>query len=193
MSEPTDAPPGAAHPDTAPPLPEQTFFADLRSIGCWASRWRSRPRSTSCAAACRRSSGRSGGLASTQAPVAPGIVDAEAQRRDAAAFVAHLLESVLGEQQAKRTIVTPPADDAARADAPGAWDEHDAAAHQRFVAAARGFWSTRLFEALRRQVDARCADPRPPRRPRAMPRRCLRPATSDASLFRAGSNATCSG
>lgn len=48
--------------------------------------------------------------------------------------------------------MTPAARDAAHADAPGAWDEHDAAAHQRFVAAARGFWSTRLFDAVRRQV-----------------------------------------
>ena len=48
--------------------------------------------------------------------------------------------------------MTPVAREAARADAPGAWDEHDAAAHQRFVAAARGFWSTRLFDSVRRQV-----------------------------------------
>lgn len=49
--------------------------------------------------------------------------------------------------------MTPAAHDAARIDAPGAWDEHDAAAHQRFIAAARGFWSTRLFDAVRRQVE----------------------------------------
>jgi ubiquinone/menaquinone biosynthesis C-methylase UbiE len=35
------------------------------------------------------------------------------------------------------------------------WSEADAAAYQRFVSAARGFWANDLFAALRRQVNSR--------------------------------------
>ena len=42
---------------------------------------------------------------------------------------------------------------AATSHEPYAWDDHDAAAYQRFLGAARGFWSTRMFEAMRVQVE----------------------------------------
>jgi ubiquinone/menaquinone biosynthesis C-methylase UbiE len=32
------------------------------------------------------------------------------------------------------------------------WDEHDAVAYQRFLGAARGYWSTRMFDGLRAQI-----------------------------------------
>ncbi len=100
MSEPTDASTGAAHPDTAPP-PEQTFFADpaldrmLGVVMALASEvyiLRSRMQTLEWA---QRQAG------FDPAAVASGIADGEEQRRAAAAFVAHLLEPVLGEQQAK--------------------------------------------------------------------------------------------
>lgn len=34
----------------------------------------------------------------------------------------------------------------------GRWNEHDAAAYQRFLAASRAFWATELFQAVRRQT-----------------------------------------
>src|SRR3954447_24693510 len=43
-------------------------------------------------------------------------------------------------------------DDAPAGHAQDAWDA-DALAYQRFIAAARGFWSNDLFKALRRQVE----------------------------------------
>ena len=34
-----------------------------------------------------------------------------------------------------------------------AWNEHDAAAYQRFLGASRGFWSNQLFQAVKRQAE----------------------------------------
>jgi ubiquinone/menaquinone biosynthesis C-methylase UbiE len=50
---------------------------------------------------------------------------------------------------------------ASGAGSPDAWHGHDTAAYQRFLRAARGFWSTELYQALRRQtgpIAPPCAD-----------------------------------
>lgn len=101
MSEPSDASSHALNRDAALPLPEQTFFTDPaldRLLGvtmALASEvYLLRGRMQILEQAQRRAG-------FDPAAVAPGGSDVEAQRLDAAAFVAHLLEPALGDQQAK--------------------------------------------------------------------------------------------
>lgn len=92
-------PEAAARSD--PPLPEQTFFSDPvldRLLGMTmalaAELYILRCRVRRLEAAPGRASGAADGDVQT-------TVESEAERQDAAAFVAHLLQPFIGEQQAK--------------------------------------------------------------------------------------------